>query len=156
MIYIIQATLKGGDTSARVVSIVLLDEDKSGGGRKMLMRLRESIKREGNQQGFTLVELIIVMAILAVLAGMAVPKFGNILNESKQKADAANVRLLQNAVELYKNQTGAYPAGDNAVGLGLLVPNYIKEVPTQVYPVANNGASFAYDDATGAVTDPNL
>ncbi len=115
----------------------------------MLMKLRDVLKRKGNQKGFTLVELIIVMAILAVLGGLAVPKFKDVLTNSKKSADAANVKVLQSAVELYYNQTGGYPADLNA----LVTNGNIDQVPTQVYPT--EGVDFSYSNATGVVSDPN-
>jgi len=59
------------------------------------------IRHRDNQKGFTLVELIIVMAILAVLAGIAVPKFGDVLADSKTKADQANIKMIQSAFDIY-------------------------------------------------------
>lgn len=44
------------------------------------------------KKGFTLAELLIVVAIIAVLVGIAIPVFTSQLNKSKQAADAANIR----------------------------------------------------------------
>ncbi|MBC7074845.1 MAG: prepilin-type N-terminal cleavage/methylation domain-containing protein [Syntrophomonadaceae bacterium] len=101
-------------------------------------------------RGFTLVELVIVMAILAVLAALAIPKYTSVLSEAKAKSDQTNVKLLQDAIDLYYAENGEYPATLND-----LEPDYIKEVPTQQHPTANQGDSFSYNSATGEVSDPN-
>lgn len=58
-----------------------------------------SLKKD--QQGFTLVELIVVMAILALLVGLAVPRYTSVLTKANSQANAANLKLLQDAVDLY-------------------------------------------------------
>jgi prepilin-type N-terminal cleavage/methylation domain-containing protein len=78
----------------------------------MITKIRKMMPKEEGQKGFTLVELIVVMAILAVLAGLAVPKFANILDTSKVKADVSNRDLVQKAVEIYQADKGTYPKGD--------------------------------------------
>lgn len=62
------------------------------------------------RKGFTLVELLIVIIIIAVLAAIAIPKFMNSSTRSKESALKADLKLYRNAVELFKNDTGAYPA----------------------------------------------
>ena len=47
-----------------------------------------------NKKGFTLAELLIVVAIIAVLAAIAIPVFGAQLNKAKHNADVANVRAV--------------------------------------------------------------
>lgn len=68
----------------------------------MLMKLRAAMRWD--EKGFTLVELIVVMAILAILATLAVPRVGNVLVDSKFKAHNSNVELLTRAVEMYNAQ----------------------------------------------------
>ncbi len=60
--------------------------------------------------GFTLVELLIVIIIIAVLAAIAIPKFANQSQRSKESALRAELATLRNGIELFKNDTGAYPA----------------------------------------------
>ena len=45
-----------------------------------------------NQKGFTLAELLIVVAIIAVLVAIAIPVFGRQLEKSRETTDAANLR----------------------------------------------------------------
>lgn len=60
-------------------------------------------------KAFTLVELLIVIIILTVVAGIVIPKF---VNRQKQAADAAlksDLRILHNAVDAFYADTGCYP-----------------------------------------------
>lgn len=50
------------------------------------------------KKGFTLIELIIVIAIIAILAAVAVPKFGDVRKNANVNADIATAKNVQNAV----------------------------------------------------------
>jgi len=52
-------------------------------------------------EGFTLIELIIVMVILGILAAVAVPKMGNIITKSTDAAAEAVIAQLESAAEIY-------------------------------------------------------
>jgi type II secretion system protein G len=67
------------------------------------------MKKFSNRKAFTLVELLIVIIIVAVLAAVAIPKFANSSQRSKESALRAELSLLRNAVELFKTDTGVFP-----------------------------------------------
>ena len=74
--------------------------------------------RESNL-GFTLVELLVVLAILGLLAGLVGPQVMKFLSGSKTKAASLQVERLSGALDLYRLEVGRYPT--TAEGLQALV-----------------------------------
>lgn len=60
--------------------------------------------------GFTLVELLIVIIVIAVLAAVAVPKFANRAVVAKESAVRADLKNLRQAIERFRADTGLWPA----------------------------------------------
>lgn len=56
------------------------------------------------KKGFTLIELIIVIAIIAILALIAVPKFGSVQKDAKIKADVASAKQIANVTSMLLTQ----------------------------------------------------
>ncbi|MDG0790651.1 prepilin-type N-terminal cleavage/methylation domain-containing protein [Cohnella ginsengisoli] len=58
-------------------------------------------KAKEDQKGFTLIELLAVIVILAVIAAIAIPLIGGIINKSKKDADVSTARQIYDAARLY-------------------------------------------------------
>lgn len=72
-----------------------------------------------NKRGFTLIELMVVIVILGILAGLIVPKIMGRPEEAKQLKARMQIESLETALKLYKLDTGAYP--DTEQGLAALI-----------------------------------
>lgn len=67
-----------------------------------------------NNKGFTLIELIVVIAILGILAGIAVPKLSESRTRAAQTAHNANVRTLEGAATMFIAENDL-PTGEDTV-----------------------------------------
>ena len=65
----------------------------------MRNKIKQLLKKEG---GFTLVELLAVVAILSLIVGIAVPMIGDVVQKSQVKADNAQLELIVDAARLYQ------------------------------------------------------
>ena len=67
------------------------------------------------EEGFTLLELLVVLVILGLLAAFAVPQVLNYLGGAKSDAAAIQIDNLGTALDLYRLDTGRYPSGDEGL-----------------------------------------
>ncbi|WP_051412085.1 type IV pilin protein [Halonatronum saccharophilum] len=75
--------------------------------------LKESFSRE---EGFTLIELMIVIAVLGILAGIAIPNLSGVTNRAEEAEIVSLGGPIRTAMEMYKAQHGNYPEeADNGV-----------------------------------------
>ena len=77
--------------------------------------------------GFTLIELMIVIAIIAILAAILVPNFIRARAQGQLTACKSNVKNLATSLEMYStDNSGHYPS---SAGFSLITPNYLKIIP---------------------------
>ncbi|MHC9542952.1 MAG: type IV pilin protein [Vulcanimicrobiota bacterium] len=77
-------------------------------------------------KGFTLIELMIVIAIIAILAAILVPNFLRARAQGQLTACKSNLKNIGTAMEMYSSDNqGRYPSA-----IASITPNYLKTLPT--------------------------
>lgn len=77
------------------------------------------MKRYTNRKGFTLIEIMVVIVILAMLAAIVGPKLMGRTDDAKVTDTRVQIKNIETALKLYKLDTGTYPTTEQ--GLGALV-----------------------------------
>ena len=100
-----------------------------------------STMKNPNQTGFTLIEIMVVVIILAILAAIIVPKIMDRPEQARIVKAKEDVTSLENALGLYKLDNGVYPTTEQGLKALVTIPTtppipqqyanggYIKEAP---------------------------
>lgn len=116
------------------------------------------------QAGFTIIEMLIVVTILAMLAGILIPVLGDAAKSSRDARRATDLKSVQASLEAYKRANGVYPTtsgawqGDSLADGGMgydaggyipgMVPTYAPTLPKDPdsrYPNATAGYAYRSD-----------
>ena len=108
------------------------------------MRGGEIVK---NKKGFTLIELMIVIAIIAILAAILVPNFLKARAQGQLAACESNIKNLATALEMYAtDNTGTYPTALVQLTVQTAGGGYMKTIP--LCPSSRLNPSYGYTSAT--------
>lgn len=85
------------------------------------------------QQGFTLIEVMVVIVILAILAGLVVPKVVGQGDKARVKTTETALATTSNAVDMFKVDNGRYPTTQEGLNALITPPQGAKNFPEGGY-----------------------
>jgi prepilin-type N-terminal cleavage/methylation domain-containing protein len=109
---------------------------------------------KNNKKGFTLIELMIVVAIIGILAAIAIPKFADLINKSKEGATKGALSSVRSAINVYYGDNeGWYPAYGSDPLVESLTPKYINAIPDAKLPGTTHADNSSVAQTSTTVTD---
>ena len=103
--------------------------------------MRRIWERRNSEEGFTLVELLVVIVILGILAAVAVFAVGGVTDRGKASACKADIASVSVASEAYYAQNGSYAANIDA----LVTESFLRSAP-------GTGSGYTITYSGGAVS----
>ena len=80
------------------------------------MKTRQQLNRNESRRGFTLVEMLLVLVILATLAAIVYPKVMGRSEQARVTAAQTQIGNFKTALDAFEVDTGYYPKGRNGLG----------------------------------------
>jgi type II secretion system protein G len=105
------------------------------------------------QRAFSLIELMVVMAVVAILAGITLAAMGSVNQKAARERTKAEIAAMATALEAYKSQHGEYPSPPGGGGEGVpfaLIRGYLADNRIEVVnnvPQDPFGAAYRYRPA---------
>jgi len=101
------------------------------------------------KKGFTLMEVVIVLAVIAILSAIVIPNYTGYTERSRLRSDIQSTRVIQAAIDLHKAETGrdaGVNAGDDEAADGGVIENLLKSEYLSGMPeLQTEGAEWVYD-----------
>lgn len=111
-------------------------------------------RKKNRRTGFTFVELIVVVIIVAILAGLAIPNFTKTKERAFDKEAQTSLRLVQAAEKIYSlKNVFYYPLSGSATDLGEVNSNLLLDLSSSSWNFSIGSASGTDFVATAARTD---
>jgi general secretion pathway protein G len=106
------------------------------------------IRRAQRASGFTLIELMVVVALISVLAGMGVVQYRNSVLRTREAVLREDLFRMRDAIDQYYADKAKYPAGLEA----LVAEGYLRQVPKD--PITNSSDTWQTIPAEPDASDP--
>ncbi len=112
-----------------------------------------------NERGFTLLEMMVVVAIIAILAGVLIPNFSRARSQAQTSACVGNEKIIATALELYFTDNQKYPASSAVGGASntfmAAMSGYLNQTP--IDPAATSSGYYSYTNtSSGGVYGYNI
>lgn len=107
--------------------------------------------KKNNKKGFTLVELVIVVAVMAILVAIAIPTVGAITDSAKKAVYGSNCNTIQSMIKL--GQANAAKAGDGAGAISdTAIQKYLEDAKLGIKAGSDaTQSTFYFHEGTGLV-----